>query len=323
MRDDQYIASNNATEIDPVSQTEIEEGWASKEALPAEKLNLYFKYISQQVSNITQELKTVLAAAGMTPDDTATQILPALTTLFCPTGAILEYPCRTAPTGFLMVNGAAVSRTTYSNLFNYLVPSIGTCTITIATPAVINLNSHGFITGDQIYLTTTGALPVGLTANTLYYVIYIDANTFNLATSRDNAFAGTKINTSGSQSGTHTLRFCPFGLGDGSTTFNLPDKSEAYGVGIGTRGSGVTAHDAFTLGEFKDDQIQGHYHQSVYNPTATIAQGSYDTNYGYKGSIDANVNGCGSPTSDGVNGTPRIGTTTRGKAIGLNYIIKY
>ena len=49
--------------------------------------------------------------------------------------------------------------------------------------------------------TTTGALPTGLAINTDYYVTVIDANTFNLSATLGGAF----INTSGTQSGTHTL----------------------------------------------------------------------------------------------------------------------
>jgi microcystin-dependent protein len=139
------------------------------------------------------------------------------------TGEMVPYAGRTAPSGWLLCDGSAVSRSTYSSLFSLIASLVGTFTTTIAAPGVLTLNSHGLQTGDQIYLTTTGALPTGLTANTLYYVVKIDANTFNLATSRANAYAATKITTSGTQSGTHSLFSCPYGLGDGSTTFNVPD----------------------------------------------------------------------------------------------------
>lgn len=79
-----------------------------------------------------------------------------------------------------------------------------TATITIASPGVVTIVGHGLTTGNKIYFTTTGALPTGLTASTTYYVIAVDASTFRLATSMTNAFAGTAINTSGSQSGVHT-----------------------------------------------------------------------------------------------------------------------
>lgn len=84
----------------------------------------------------------------------------------------------------------------------------GTVTITIATPGVVSLTAHGLKTGDQVQITTTGALPTGLTASTTYFVIKNDADSFWLATTRANAAAGTKIGTSGSQSGTHTLVAC-------------------------------------------------------------------------------------------------------------------
>ncbi len=76
--------------------------------------------------------------------------------------------------------------------------------ITIASPGVVSWTGHGLATGQKVQLTTTGALPTGLSTNTTYYVVRVDANSFSLATSLPNAAAGTKINTTGSQSGTHT-----------------------------------------------------------------------------------------------------------------------
>lgn len=78
-------------------------------------------------------------------------------------------------------------------------------TMTIATPCVVTKTAHGLSTGDPVRFTTTGALPTGLAANTWYWAIRVTADTFNLATTYANAIAGTKIATSGSQSGTHTV----------------------------------------------------------------------------------------------------------------------
>lgn len=83
--------------------------------------------------------------------------------------------------------------------------SVGTATMTIASPVVVTRANHGFVTGAPVFFTTTGALPTGVVSSTAYYVILVNANTFRLATSYDNAIAGTAMNTSGSQSGTHTL----------------------------------------------------------------------------------------------------------------------
>lgn len=159
-----------------------------------------------------------------------------------PIGSIFLYGGAYSPAGFLFANGAAISRTTYANLFS------------------------------------------------IYGIV--------------------------------------FGVGDGSTTFNLPDLREAYPVGIGTRGSGVIAHDAFTLGQFKDDQMQGHWH-SIANestPANTLRSGGIAAtgavNATYLGISGTEVKALDAIT-DGVNGTPRTGTTTRAKGLGLNFIIKY
>jgi len=89
---------------------------------------------------------------------------------------------------------------------NYFTTS--TVTITIATPGVVTWTAHGLKTGNRLQLTTTGALPTGLTASVTYWVVVIDANSFSLATSLVNAAAATRIATSGTQSGTHTAVAC-------------------------------------------------------------------------------------------------------------------
>jgi hypothetical protein len=76
-----------------------------------------------------------------------------------------------------------------------------TVTITIASPGVVTMTGHGFLGGERVLIATTGALPTGLAVATIYFVKYIDANTFNLSTTS----GGSNINTSGSQSGAHTL----------------------------------------------------------------------------------------------------------------------
>ena len=78
-----------------------------------------------------------------------------------------------------------------------------TFTVTIASPAVFSLTGHGFYDGMPLVFSTTGALPTGLTAGTTYYVIAagLTANAFEVAT----APGGAAVNTSGTQSGTHTV----------------------------------------------------------------------------------------------------------------------
>lgn len=75
------------------------------------------------------------------------------------------------------------------------------CTITIASPGVITRKTHGLQTGDRIILSTSGALPTGLTANTWYWVVSnnMTEDDFCVSATRN----GTPINTSSTQSGTH------------------------------------------------------------------------------------------------------------------------
>ena len=80
-------------------------------------------------------------------------------------------------------------------------PLTGTCTISIASPAVITRTSHGHANGSFVFFTTTGALPTGLAINTGYYVVNAATNTFQVSAT----LGGTAINTSGTQSGTHTV----------------------------------------------------------------------------------------------------------------------
>jgi hypothetical protein len=76
----------------------------------------------------------------------------------------------------------------------------GVVTLTIASPCVITL-SVILAEGTGIKLATTGALPTGLTAGTTFYLRNVDGVTANLAAT----VAGTAINTSGSQSGVHSI----------------------------------------------------------------------------------------------------------------------
>jgi len=75
-----------------------------------------------------------------------------------------------------------------------------TVTVTIAAPGVFTWNSHPLQNGDLVFLTTTGALPTGLAANTQYFVVNAAANTFQLSLTD----GGVGITTTGTQSGVHT-----------------------------------------------------------------------------------------------------------------------
>ena len=105
--------------------------------------------------------------------------------------------------------------------------------------------------------------------------------------------------------------------GGDSTNFNVPDYRETVLVGVGENTTDtIASHDVYELGEFKDDHLQGHEHNTYknYESNATGGAGG-DTSYGGVIQTPGIV-------SDGTNGEPRKGTTTHGKQKGVTYIIK-
>ncbi len=79
-------------------------------------------------------------------------------------------------------------------------------TFTAANTDICTKAAHGLLTGDQVTVSSGTTLPAGLAANTYYYVIKIDADTFKLAASLADALAGTPaVDISDAGSGTHTI----------------------------------------------------------------------------------------------------------------------
>jgi len=91
-----------------------------------------------------------------------------------------------------------------------------TCTFTSGTPGTINVNNHGLVVGDLVVFTTTGTLPVGITAaSTIYYVTptNLTTNTFTVSVT----LGGVIINIASAGTGIHTVNsstaWNPCGLG--------------------------------------------------------------------------------------------------------------
>src|SRR3990167_7477288 len=92
-----------------------------------------------------------------------------------------------------------------------------TFTVTIASPAIFSATAHNLVPGDIIILETTGALPTGLSVDTsgIEYIVLANKMTddaFTVASTAVNASGVignqgvlTPLNTSGTQSGTHTF----------------------------------------------------------------------------------------------------------------------
>ncbi len=149
-------------------------------------------------------------------------------------GMFAYFDSHNAPLHFLECDNAQVSRTgVYSELWTLntspnpsLTPSV--FTITIATPAVITKTAHGLTHSQRVRFTTTGALPTGITTGVDYIVTVLTVNTFVISTTPQNAFAGTYIATSGTQSGTHSYTNTLYGQGNGINTQNAPDRRGAF-----------------------------------------------------------------------------------------------
>ncbi len=109
----------------------------------------------------------------------------------------------------LMIWAAAAVDLTVAHLYGaVLKPFVyADDTFTAANASEIFTNAtHGLLTGDGPFqLTTSGALPAGLSLATDYWVIYINANTFYLATSLANALAGTYVSITTDGTGVQTI----------------------------------------------------------------------------------------------------------------------
>ena len=112
--------------------------------------------------------------------------------------------------------------------------------------------------------------------------------------------------------------------GGDTENFNVPDYRETVLVGVGENTTDTIAeHDVYELGEFKDDQLQGHKHsitQEGGNASSSVSPNSPALFGGTTGSSNTNV--MKEIYSDSTNGEPRVGTTTHGKQKGVTYIIK-
>jgi hypothetical protein len=166
-----------------------------------------------------------LVASGLTGSFGLKSVDGALN-VFCDTGAVFTPPVVSG----LTINrknldipaagngsGSTLDRIYYADLFqgfiylvaryangqvrhHYLDGKTSTVTITNASPGVVTWTAHGLQNGEAIVLSTTGSLPTGLVAGTVYYVVSRAADTFQLSAT----VGGASINTSSAGAGVHT-----------------------------------------------------------------------------------------------------------------------
>lgn len=118
--------------------------------------------------------------------------------------------------------------------------------------SIINVNAHGLLAGAAVKLSSTGALPSGLSTSSTYYIAAVTDNTFRLAT--DKSATNLVGFTNGSGSGTHTGcsgQITEAHIEDTAIAkWIVTDGSNIYGVGDFNSPDGIQqAHDAASEGD--------------------------------------------------------------------------
>lgn len=151
------------------------------------------------------------------------------------TGMIVPFAGTSAPTGFLACDGTLYNFTAYPDLFSLILDTYGlntgsAFTVTAANDTV-DLTAHGFSNGKQLMLTNEGgALPGGLSASTVYYVVEATTNTFKLSLTE----GGAAIDITSAGTGTHYYH----------TQFRVPDLRGSVIIGKGQKTKTFTFVDA-------------------------------------------------------------------------------
>ncbi|TGK18030.1 tail fiber protein [Leptospira fluminis] len=236
-----------------------------------------------------------------------------------PLGGMIEYDFPNIPQNFAVANGQAISRTTYSSLWALVWRSIGG--LVPATGRVQSV-AHGLAAGQAVKFSFTGG---GITTNTSYFVINPTTNDFQISLTP----GGIAISLTSNQTG-DLLAHIQYGFGDGSTTFNVPDRRGIFARGAGQHGLRAKAaggnYDGGVIGQEKQDMFQGHR----FLPGAgTLFQYQIPTGgslafFGSPGSVQQFLTSSttGDPTTDGTNGIPRIGNETSPASTTVQYILR-
>jgi hypothetical protein len=190
-----------------------------------------------------------------------------------------------------------LTRTNLRENYNYLDLTVwqpgefktsgATCTISIASPAVITLASHGFVAGDVVKFETTGALPIGLSVSNNYFVLSagLASGSFRVSLTP----GGTAADTSGSQSGVHTVGKVTGRAGD--TTFAV--------VGLGSqdvpRADGskfVFLGEEYIISDYQSEAVTNKpYARVVLNKPLVDSIVSYGSSYTIKAAVPIRTSG--------------------------------
>ncbi|EMN25737.1 hypothetical protein LEP1GSC065_3082 [Leptospira kirschneri serovar Sokoine str. RM1] len=230
-----------------------------------------------------------------------------------PLGGIIEDNLNiTSTSNFKDANGQSISRTSFSALWNLVKRSI-----TGIVPATdrISCTNHGCVEGQLVKFSFTGG---GITALVNYYVRNPTTNDFQVSS----ASTGSILDLTSSQTGEMIINI-EYGFGDGSTTYNIPDRRGIFARGAGVHGSRAKAaggnYDGGSIGFAGQDQFQEHAH---------FVQNGFPNNYtpgptggsGVVGTINKAITDYA--MAYGSNGTPRTATETTPAYVAVKYKVR-
>ncbi|EMN00456.1 hypothetical protein LEP1GSC021_2716 [Leptospira noguchii str. 1993005606] len=240
-----------------------------------------------------------------------------LANFLIPIGSIIEDGLNLAPSAnFKDANAQAISRNTFVTLWNSVHR-----VITGAVPATdrISCTSHGCVEGQLVKFSFTGG---GVAALVNYYVRNPATNDFQISATA----TGSIVDLTSSQTG-DMITNIEYGFGDGSTTYNVPDRRGIFARGAGVHGTRAKAaggnYDGGPVGFAGQDAMQDHRHNYTYNNVLGIigGVGSYWLGGGGTNAGNANLVIL-EPITDGVNGTPRRGNETTPAYVAVKYKVR-
>lgn len=199
-----------------------------------------------------------------------------------PVGTIFSSAAFAIPAGYLWCDGSEVARSTYPALFAALVFTItGSTTagsnVITGVSTTVGVNAGKAIGGSGI--------PVGATVLS----VNAGASTITISANATATAAGVSIDIGA------------FGVGDGSTTFNLPDTKHRALRGVGA-GKALGANDGLAEASRDAAWSHSHAHTATVTTTATASSVSAGTPTGSLSSVSAGTPS-GSLSSDSA-GTP-------------------
>ncbi|RHX87315.1 hypothetical protein [Leptospira stimsonii] len=235
-----------------------------------------------------------------------------------PLGGIIEDNLDQASSSlFKETNAQAISRTTYSALWNLVRRNVSGI---VPASDRISVTSHGLIEGQLVKFAFTGG---GITALTKYYVRNPTTNDFQVSTTP----TGSILDLTSSQTGEMIVNV-EYGFGDGATTYNVPDRRGIFARGAGVHGTRAKAiggnYDGGAVGFEGQDQGQGHIHSASVIPNGAAGFGNGGAS-GYAGGSLGQVGisvTVGTPTADGTNGSPRTGNETTPAYVAVKYKVR-